>query len=88
VVAYKIGFFATTQHEIGLRMWMHRETPDLSLSQVKFVAPSKVGEVTRPPALIGMSVRCLDPQTEARQRSTWQQGSGRIPPLAERRCFC
>ena len=48
VVAYKIDFFATAQREIAFRKWMRRERPDVTLTQVKFETPARVGDVIGP----------------------------------------
>ncbi len=36
LVAYRLGFFATTQREISFRRWFERERPDVIIRHVKF----------------------------------------------------
>jgi ribose transport system substrate-binding protein len=36
LVAFKLGFFATTQREISFRRWIERERPDIAIRHVKF----------------------------------------------------
>ena len=36
LVAYRLGFFATTQREISFRRWFERERPDIIIRHVKF----------------------------------------------------
>ena len=43
IVAYNVDFFATAQREIAFGKWMRRESPDITLTQLKFEMPANAG---------------------------------------------